>query len=62
MYSGDVSFPERDSWYPKAHNIITLALEKIKQGKPVGKSKINPIYLYPKECQIRKAAINRRGL
>lgn len=51
---GEVSFLDKDCWYPKAHNIIALALRKIGQGKPRDNYKINPIYLYPKECQIRK--------
>lgn len=58
---GEVSFLDKDSWYPKAHNVITLALKKIRQGKSSDNYKINPIYLYPKECQIRKPAINKKG-
>ena len=42
-----------DYWYPKAHNIISLALERIKAKKLDNPFKIGPIYLYPKECQIR---------
>lgn len=46
---------DRDYWYPKAHNIIMLALERIKQKKFASPFDIEPIYLYPKECQIKKA-------
>jgi tRNA threonylcarbamoyladenosine biosynthesis protein TsaB len=46
---------DKDYWYPKAHNLIELALERIKEKKFSNPFKINPIYLYPKECQIRKA-------
>ena len=60
-HAGEVSFLDRDRWYPKAHNIITLVLNKIRQGRLSNKLKINPIYLYPKECQIRKPLINQRG-
>ena len=52
-----VSFLDRDCWYPKAHNIIILALNRIKQGRVDKNLKINPIYLYPKECQIKYARI-----
>jgi len=45
---------EKDYWYPRAHNIITLALERIKLKRFSAPTNINPIYLYPKECQIRK--------
>ncbi|PIP19272.1 MAG: tRNA (adenosine(37)-N6)-threonylcarbamoyltransferase complex dimerization subunit type 1 TsaB [Candidatus Omnitrophica bacterium CG08_land_8_20_14_0_20_41_16] len=51
---GGVSFLDKDCWYPKAHNIITLALDKIRQGRADKNFKINPIYLYPKECQISR--------
>lgn len=43
----------QDYWYPKAGNIITLALEKIRSKELDSPFKIKPIYLYPKECQIR---------
>lgn len=44
---------EKGYWYPKGHNIINLALERIK-GKLIGDSfTVKPIYLYPKECQIK---------
>ena len=54
---GEVSFLDKDLWYPKARNIITLALNRIGKNKSGLNSKINPIYLYPKECQIRKPTI-----
>jgi tRNA threonylcarbamoyl adenosine modification protein YeaZ len=44
---------EKDYWYPKAHNIIELALDKVKEKKFSDSFKIKPIYLYPKECQIK---------
>lgn len=43
---------DKDYWYPKARNIMVLALEKIKDRK-FNTFNIKPIYLYPKECQIR---------
>lgn len=48
-----VAILDRDYWYPRAHNIIMLALERIKQKKFTSPFNIQPIYLYPKECQIR---------
>jgi len=45
---------ERDYWYPKAHNIIMLALERLKDNKFKHSFDIKPIYLYPKECQIKQ--------
>ena len=51
----NVTILDRDYWYPRGHNIIELALEKIKQKKLSNSFKIKPIYLYPKECQIKNA-------
>lgn len=44
---------DKDFWYPKAHSIIELALERIAQKKFKDAFNIKPIYLYPKECQIK---------
>ena len=44
---------DKDYWYPKAHNLIALALEKIREKKLNNTFEIKPIYLYPKECQIK---------
>lgn len=51
---GEVLFLDKDCWYPKGHNIIEQALAKIKSKKISNAVNIKPIYLYPKECQIRK--------
>jgi len=50
----NVSILDKDYWYPSARNIINLAIEKIKGKKYKSASEIKPIYLYPKECQVRK--------
>jgi len=50
---GGISILDQDYWYPKAHNIIALALEQIGNRKVSDSFNIKPIYLYPKECQIR---------
>jgi len=44
---------DKDYWYPQAHNIIELAKERIKGKEFDNPFKIKPIYLYPKECQVR---------
>lgn len=43
---------DKEFWYPKAHNITALALQKITEGKLYSAFNVKPIYLYPKECQI----------
>lgn len=48
---------DRDYWYPKPRNIIALALERIKDKKFNTAFDIKPIYIYPKECQIRKCKV-----
>lgn len=40
-------------WYPDARNLNLLVEEKIRQSGPDDPDKILPLYLYPKECQIR---------
>jgi len=45
---------DKEYWYPKGRSIIALALERIKNKQIDNSLKIKPIYLYPKECQIRK--------
>jgi len=48
-----VSILEKDYWFPKAHNLIELALVKIKARQFNSALDIKPIYLYPQECQIK---------
>lgn len=45
---------EKDFWYPQPKNIIELALKMVKDKKLTDSFDLEPIYLYPKECQIRK--------
>lgn len=52
-YKRGVDILDKDYWYPKGHNIVALALEKIKEKKVKAAFDLQPIYLYPKECQIR---------
>lgn len=44
---------DKGYWYPKAHNIIELALDLIKKGRLDTTFSIKPMYLYPKECQVK---------
>ncbi|MFA5356212.1 MAG: tRNA (adenosine(37)-N6)-threonylcarbamoyltransferase complex dimerization subunit type 1 TsaB [Candidatus Omnitrophota bacterium] len=45
---------EKDHWYPSGHNIIKAAVQIIKKGRSGRGFKVKPVYIYPKECQIRK--------
>lgn len=44
---------DKDYWLLKAHNLMELALIKIKAQQFTSALKVKPIYLYPKECQIK---------
>ncbi len=44
---------DKDYWALKAHNLIELALLKIKARQFSSVLTVKPIYLYPKECQIK---------
>lgn len=47
-------FLEEEFWYPRAGNLIKLALKKIKKYKKCDLEKLTPIYMYPKDCQVKK--------
>ena len=49
-------FVEEKFWYPRASATVPLALEYFRRGKFENVNRLAPLYLYPKECQIR----NRR--
>ncbi len=44
---------DKDYWSPQAHQLMDLALAKIKAKQFSSVLTIKPIYLYPKECQIK---------
>lgn len=44
---------DKDYWQLHARNLMALALQKIKAGQFSSCLTIKPIYLYPKECQIK---------
>lgn len=46
-------FLNEDTWYPKARNLIEAASDLIDKRRFSDARRIKPIYLYPKECQIR---------
>lgn len=48
-----VTVLDKDYWSPQAHNLISLALGKIKAKQFSSVLTIKPLYLYPKECQIK---------
>jgi len=43
---------DQDYFWPKATNLIRLAIKYINRKKFTPLDKIKPLYLYPKECQI----------
>jgi hypothetical protein len=48
-----VTLLDKDYWYPQPRHLIALALAQIRKKKSVSPLQVVPIYLYPKECQIR---------
>lgn len=54
-----ITLLDKDYWYPRGSSIIDLAQEKIRDKKFNNSFRIKPIYLYPKECQIRNADSRR---
>jgi len=46
---------DKDHWYPKGRNIVALSKERIAQKKVTDTFGVKPVYLYPKECQIKNA-------
>jgi len=46
-------FLSEEFWYPKPDSLISLAKQRIKEKKFSDPQRIFPLYLYPKECQIK---------
>ena len=44
---------DKDYWSPQAHNLMELAVAKIEAKQFSSALTIKPLYLYPKECQIK---------
>lgn len=51
---------DSEYWYPKGRSIVELALARIKEKKVSSAFDIKPIYLYPKECQIKSVRPKRQ--
>jgi tRNA threonylcarbamoyladenosine biosynthesis protein TsaB len=45
---------DKDHWYPQGRYIVQLALERIRERKVSDAFDCKPVYLYPKECQVKK--------
>jgi len=44
---------DKDYWMLKPYNLMELAVSKIKSAKLSSAAAVKPVYLYPKECQIK---------
>ncbi len=47
-------FSKQGLWYPKAANLLEIARDKFARNQIISRAKLLPLYLYPKECQIRR--------
>lgn len=52
-------FMEERYWYPYACRAVPLAVECFRQGRTEDVNTLTPLYLYPKECQIRLTEAGR---
>jgi tRNA threonylcarbamoyladenosine biosynthesis protein TsaB len=50
----EARFLDADYWKPQPHHALELAKERIARKEFSSALSIRPLYLYPKECQIRK--------
>ena len=48
------AFAEEKFWCPRASAAVPLALEYFRRGKFEDINRLTPLYLYPKECQIKQ--------
>lgn len=48
-------FAKESLMYPRAGCMVHLALERFKKGKTDDVSKLTPLYLYPKDCQVQRS-------
>ncbi|HTY46005.1 MAG TPA: tRNA (adenosine(37)-N6)-threonylcarbamoyltransferase complex dimerization subunit type 1 TsaB [Patescibacteria group bacterium] len=48
-----VTILDREYWFPQGRFLIDRALERIGSGKLDDPFTVKPLYLYPKECQIK---------
>jgi len=47
-------FSNENFWLPHAGDLVILAKQRIKDKKIDNPDKLTPLYLYPKECQIKR--------
>lgn len=47
-------FTEEKLWYPQARQAVPLALERFHENELEDIDSLVPLYLYPKECQIKR--------
>jgi tRNA threonylcarbamoyladenosine biosynthesis protein TsaB len=47
-------FLEKEFWYPQPQTVIALAQRQIEAGKTTDAFRLEPIYLYPLDCQVRQ--------
>jgi len=52
--TGSKILKDETSWCPEARNLLFLALPKFSKKKYSNINKLTPLYLYPKDCQVRK--------
>jgi len=55
----DAEFSPESTWYPKAAIIGRLGYDRLKAHKGDNIFSLSPLYIYPKECQIRKSSKNK---
>jgi tRNA threonylcarbamoyladenosine biosynthesis protein TsaB len=53
----NVKILDKDYWSVRAGNIIELALELIRKKDLASSFELRPIYLYPRDCQIKKREV-----
>ena len=51
---GKVSFMPEKLWYPRADILARMAQDKYEKGQRDDPFKLLPLYIYPKECQVKK--------
>jgi len=49
-----IKFEDETKWYPRAQKCVRLALERLKDNQIDNIDQLKPMYLYPKDCQVRK--------
>lgn len=52
--AAQVSFADCDKWFPMASIIGKLGFSRLKQGRRDSVFTVSPLYIYPKECSIKK--------